>query len=97
MSFLRMLSLQATQNFTYTCLNSVAWYDNSNRGYEKSLKLLGHNDDEFSAMQNKPNVTVDGCRVSTKVYGCNFLHIITYILIFKFRPVEANQKPSSTS
>ena len=97
MSFLRMLSLQATQNFTYTCLNSVAWYDNSNRGYEKSLKLLGHNDDEFSAMQNKPNVTVDGCRVSTKLYVCNVIHIITYNLTLKSRPVEANQKPSSTS
>ena len=64
-----MLSLQASQNFTYTCLNSVAWYDNDNRGYEKSLKLLGNNDDEFSAIQNKPNVTEDGCRVSVKMLG----------------------------
>ena len=27
-AFLRMLSLEANQNFTYTCINSVAWYDN---------------------------------------------------------------------
>ena len=62
-AFLRMLSLEANQNFTYTCINSVAWYDNVDRGYSKSIKLLGDNDDEFSAAQNKPQVTNDGCRV----------------------------------
>merc|ERR1712200_178797 len=56
-SFLRMLSLEARQNFTYTCINSVAWYDNVARGYSKSIKLLGDNDDEFSAVQNKPLVS----------------------------------------
>jgi len=61
-SFLRMLSLEARQNFTYTCINSVAWYDNVARGYSKSIKLLGDNDDEFSAVQNKPQVSTDGCR-----------------------------------
>merc|ERR1711971_1532333 len=35
-AFLRMLSLEANQNFTYTCINSVAWYDNVDRGYSKS-------------------------------------------------------------
>ena len=68
MSFLRMLSLQASQNFTYTCINSVAWYDNAARSYAKSLKLLGDNDDEFSSLQNKPNVSEDGCRVCTTYY-----------------------------
>ena len=72
LSFLRMLSLEATQNFTYTCLNSVAWYDNDNRGYEKSLKLLGDNDDEFSAMHNKPNVIEDGCRVKIPHFILHF-------------------------
>ena len=62
-SFLRMLSNEARQNFTYTCINSVAWYDSSSRGYSKAIKLLGDNDDEFSALQNKPSVTNDGCRV----------------------------------
>jgi collagen type V/XI/XXIV/XXVII alpha len=61
-SFLRMLSLESRQNFTYTCINSVAWYDNVARGYSKSIKLLGDNDDEFSAVQNKPQVSIDGCR-----------------------------------
>jgi len=61
-AFLRMLSLEASQNFTYTCINSVAWYDNVARGYSKAIKLLGDNDDEFSAVQNKPQVSNDGCR-----------------------------------
>jgi hypothetical protein len=65
MAFLRMLSLQSSQNFTYTCINSVGWYDNVARNYNKSLKLLGDNEDEMSASQNKPNVETDGCRVST--------------------------------
>merc|ERR1712154_461864 len=47
---------------TYDCINSVAWYDNVSRGYSKSIKLLGDNDDEFSAAQNKPQVANDGCR-----------------------------------
>ena len=63
-AFLRMLSLEASQNFTYTCINSVAWYDNVARGYSKAIKLLGDNDDEFSAVQNKPQVSNDGCRVN---------------------------------
>ena len=78
LSFLRMLSLEATQNFTYTCLNSVAWYDNDNRGYEKSLKLLGDNDDEFSAMHNKPNVIEDGCRVKIPHFILKYNENISY-------------------
>jgi hypothetical protein len=42
----------------------VAWYDNNARNYDLALKLLGDNEDEFSAMRNKPNVEMDGCRVS---------------------------------
>ena len=60
MTFLRLLSEEAHQNFTYTCLNSVAWYDNNARNYDLALKLLGDNEDEFSAMRNKPSVEVDG-------------------------------------
>ena len=78
LSFLRMLSLEATQNFTYTCLNSVAWYDNDNRGYEKSLKLLGDNDDEFSAMHNKPNVIEDGCRVKNLHFSTKCRKTLVY-------------------
>ena len=67
MTFLRLLSEEAHQNFTYTCLNSVAWYDNNARNYDLALKLLGDTEDEFSAMRNKPSVEVDGCRVSNSL------------------------------
>ena len=36
MTFLRLLSEEAHQNFTYTCINSVAWYDNS------SVRTVGY-------------------------------------------------------
>jgi len=62
LTFLRLLSEEAHQNFTYTCINSVAWYDNNARNYDLALKLLGDNEDEFSAMRNKPSVDMDGCR-----------------------------------
>jgi hypothetical protein len=48
----------------------VAWYDNNARNYDLALKLLGDNDDEFSAMRNKPTVEMDGCRVSHS-YGAS--------------------------
>ena len=66
MTFLRLLSKEAHQNMTYTCINSVAWYDNEARNYDNSIKLMGANDDEFSAVNNKPNVDIDGCKVILK-------------------------------
>ncbi len=63
MRFLRLLSGTARQSFTYTCINSVAWYDTRARNYHKSIKFLGDNDDEFSIARNKPKVALDGCRV----------------------------------
>ena len=63
MRFLRLLSGSARQNFTYTCINSVVWYDALSRNYQKSITFLGDNEEEFSAAKNKPNVPHDGCRV----------------------------------
>lgn len=62
MRFLRLLSSQASQNFTYTCVNSVAWYDERTRSYANAITFLGENEDEFSATSNKPHVPIDGCR-----------------------------------
>ena len=63
MRFLRLLSGTARQNFTYTCINSVVWYDALSRNYQKSITFLGDNEEEFSSVRNKPNVPHDGCRV----------------------------------
>ena len=90
MTFLRLLSKEAHQNMTYTCINSAAWYDSESRNYDKAIKLLGHNDDEFSATNNKPLVEVDGCKVRRKnglrIKGQN----VTYFLfLFQWRKSES--------
>lgn len=65
MNFLRMLSEEAYQNFTYTCINSVAWYSAKSQGYEQSVKLLTANEMEIGYETTAPalNVLVDGCKV----------------------------------
>merc|ERR1712037_983760 len=60
--FLRLMSSQAHQNFTYTCINSAAWYDSRIGNYENAIKLQGDNEVEFTAEENKPNVILDGCK-----------------------------------
>lgn len=62
MTFLRLLSLEAHQNFTYTCINSVAWYNSRTSKYDMSIKLLGENEQEFSHSRLKPQVILDGCK-----------------------------------
>lgn len=42
--FLRLLSATGKQRFTYTCQNSIGWYDNVADSYEKAITLLGWND-----------------------------------------------------
>lgn len=62
MTFIRLLSQEAYQNFTYTCINSAAWYNTKNYKYDLSIKLLGDNNQEFSHESNKPFVIIDGCK-----------------------------------
>lgn len=64
MNFLRLLSQEAYQNFTYTCMNSVAWYNSEqlSHSYDLSLRLLGDNEEVFSYNGTRPHVLVDGCR-----------------------------------
>lgn len=66
MNFLRILSEEARQNFTYTCINSVAWYSAKQDGYDLSLKLMTANEMEIGYDTTSPSITViaDGCRVS---------------------------------
>jgi collagen type V/XI/XXIV/XXVII alpha len=65
LTFLRLMSVEAYQNFTYTCINSAAWYDSRQANYRNAIKLLGDNDDEFTATTNKPNILFDGCKTKT--------------------------------
>jgi len=62
LTFLRLMSSEAYQNFTYTCINSAAWFDSQSGNHNKAIKLQGDNDDEFSPITNKPNILLDGCK-----------------------------------
>lgn len=64
MKFLRMLSETAYQNFTYTCMNSVAWFNSNTENFDMSIKFLGDNDAEMGYESHpsiKPAIIKDGC------------------------------------
>ncbi|KAG7216742.1 hypothetical protein INR49_021125 [Caranx melampygus] len=77
MTFLRLLTASARQNFTYSCHQSVAWYDASSDSYDKALRFLGANDEEMS-YDNNPYITAlsDGC-ATRKGYGKTVMEINT--------------------
>merc|ERR1712080_85389 len=56
LTFLRLMSREAHQNFTYTCINSAAWFDSRTGSYDSAIKLQGDNEVEFSAQENRPNI-----------------------------------------
>uniref|UniRef100_A0AAX7SS59 Fibrillar collagen NC1 domain-containing protein n=1 Tax=Astatotilapia calliptera TaxID=8154 RepID=A0AAX7SS59_ASTCA len=62
MTFLKLLSSSARQNFTYICHQSVAWHDIDADSYDKALRFLGSNDEEMS-YDNNPFIRplMDGC------------------------------------
>ncbi|KAB1274963.1 Collagen alpha-1 chain [Camelus dromedarius] len=77
MTFLKLLTASARQNFTYNCHQSVAWYDVSSGSYDKALRFLGSNDEEMS-YDNSPYIRAlsDGC-ASRKGYGNTVIEINT--------------------
>ncbi|XP_065218365.1 collagen alpha-2(I) chain-like [Planococcus citri] len=52
---LQQMSKSATQNITYHCKNSVIYYDSINKNFDKSVKLLGWNNEEITP-QNLSNL-----------------------------------------
>uniref|UniRef100_H9G7I4 Fibrillar collagen NC1 domain-containing protein n=1 Tax=Anolis carolinensis TaxID=28377 RepID=H9G7I4_ANOCA len=72
LTFLRLLSVSARQNFTYHCLRSAAWHSRlpsaaggsstSVGGYQQALRFLGANEEDIS-YDNSPYVKAlaDGC------------------------------------
>ncbi|CAH2312084.1 collagen alpha-1(XI) chain-like [Pelobates cultripes] len=77
MTFLKLLSASARQNFTYSCHQSVAWHDVVTDSYDKALRFLGSNDEEIS-YDNSPYIRAihDGCALR-KGYGRTVLEINT--------------------
>lgn len=69
MTFLRLLSSYAYQNFTYTCVNSHAWFDEDNLNHNHAIRLMGQDEQLFSIDTIKPNVIMDGCAVSYLLFA----------------------------
>lgn len=69
LTFLRLMSTEASQNITYHCKNSVAYMDQHTGNLKKSLLLQGSNEIELRAEGNSRftyTVTYDGCTVSPR-------------------------------
>lgn len=68
MTFLRLLSKEASQNITYICKNSVGYMDDQAKNLKKAVVLKGSNDLEIKAEGNvrfRYIVLHDTCSVST--------------------------------
>merc|ERR1711915_890608 len=48
LTFLKLLSKHGSQNITYHCKNSIAYYDARERTYNKAVKILTSNDLELT-------------------------------------------------
>ena len=97
MTFLRLLSQEAYQNFTYTCMNSVAWYSNKQQSFDSSIKLLGENDMEIGYETNgvQPQIISDGCRSGRSKSETVFevrTRKLAYLPIIDFYPVDYGQQ-----
>lgn len=72
MTFLRLLSMEASQNITYHCKNSIAYMDEETGNLKKALLLQGSNDMEIRAEGNSRftyNVLEDSCTKHTGEWG----------------------------
>lgn len=66
LTFLRLMSSDASQNITYHCKNSIAYMDQASGNLKKALLLQGSNEIEIRAEGNSRftyTVTEDGCTV----------------------------------
>lgn len=65
LTFLRLLSVSARQNFTYHCHRSVAWHSAASGDHRRALRFLAANEEELS-YDTSPYIkaAMDGCAVS---------------------------------
>ncbi|XP_009578497.1 PREDICTED: LOW QUALITY PROTEIN: collagen alpha-1(V) chain-like, partial [Fulmarus glacialis] len=64
LTFLRLLSISARQNFTYHCHRSVAWHSTTSGDHQRALRFLAANEEELS-YDTSPYIkaVMDGCAV----------------------------------
>lgn len=70
MTFIRLLSKEASQTITYHCKNSVAYKDEKMGNLKKAVILKGSNDLELKAEGNnrfRYTVVEDSCSVSSYI------------------------------
>lgn len=70
MTFIRLLSKEASQTITYHCKNSVAYKDQKTGNLKKAVILKGANDLELKAEGNsrfRYTVLEDSCSVSSLI------------------------------
>ncbi len=96
LTFLQLLSTDATQNVTYHCRNSVAYYSNAEDSLNQAAKFLTSNDLELQAESPKfrYEVTLDECQVSVNVM-CIVFGVIKYRLPC-FNITQLNPKIKTT-
>lgn len=76
MTFIRLLSKEASQTITYHCKNTVGYKDESTGNLKKAVILKGSNDVELKAEGNnrfRYTVVEDSCSVSTVHYPKHIL------------------------
>lgn len=93
MTFLRLLSQEAYQNFTYACMNSVAWYSTKDESYDNAIRFLGENEIDigYDNSKIKPTVLVDGCKTGRSKSETVFevrTPKLQYLPIIDFYPVD---------
>jgi len=62
-NFLRLLSSEARQLFTYHCVNSIGWRDSSNGSYAKAIQLMGYNEEILTYGSEDITLIEDTCAV----------------------------------
>ena len=62
-NFLRLLSSEARQRFTYRCENSVGWEDANQDNYDKAVLLLAANDEIMTYGNAYITLIKDTCKV----------------------------------
>ncbi|XP_035223554.1 collagen alpha-1(II) chain-like [Stegodyphus dumicola] len=83
LTFLRLLSQEAHQNFTYSCTNSIGWFNQQAENYDLAIRILGENGQEFSPRGVKPLVLLDGCKMKKEASKS----------IFEIRTTKMNRLP----
>ena len=67
-NFLRLLSLEAKQIFTYKCVNSIGWEDQVNGNMDRAFELMGYNEEVITHEYPDLNVLTDTCKVKAELF-----------------------------